>query len=136
MTLVARFEVSNSPVLMGDLLISGPEKPGAAPLKLPTVDDITEIYPEDWEWDRPIGLNQKIAIISDRLAVGWAGSVVSASVAIKQLREYVQTHGDEPDKIRKFVESDPFRRAQTAPCRSRSRGMGLLTMKALCLHSN
>ena len=108
MTLVARFEVSNSPVLMGDLLISGPEKPGAAPLKLPTVDDIREVYPEDWEWHRPIALKQKIAIVSDRLAVGWAGNEISATVAIKKLCEYVRTHGDEPDKIREFAESPLF----------------------------
>ena len=107
MTLVARFEVSNSPVLVGDLLISGPEKTGAAPLKLPTIDDITAIWPKGSGWC-PNGVNQKIAIISDRLAVGWAGSSVSASVAIKQLHECVQTHGDDPAIIKRFVESDSF----------------------------
>ena len=108
MTLVARFEVSNSPVLLGDLLISGSERPGADPLKIPTIDDIAEIYPEDWEWHRPNGLKQKIAIISDRLAVGWAGKEISATVAINKLREHVLTHGDELDKIREFVESPVF----------------------------
>jgi hypothetical protein len=62
MTLGARFEVSNSPVLMGDLLIWGTEKSGA-PLKLPTIDDITEIYPQDSGWC-PNGVQQNIAIIS------------------------------------------------------------------------
>jgi len=107
MTLVARFDVSNSPVLMGDLLISGLEKPGAAPLKVPTIDDITEIYPQDSGWC-PNGLRQKIAIISDRFAAGWAGNEISAIVALKQLREFVRTHGDEPGKIREFVESPLF----------------------------
>ena len=108
MTLVARFAISNSPVLMGDLLISGSGKPGAAPLKVPTIDDITELYPEDWEWDRPNGLKQEIAIISDRLAVGWAGKEISATVAINKLRKHVLTHGDELHKIREFVESPVF----------------------------
>ena len=107
MTLVARFEVGNSPVLMGDLLISG-RRPGAEYLKLPTIDDIREIFPDDWEWARPIALKQKIAIISDCLAVGWAGCEISASVVIKKLREHVLANGDGLDKIREFVESPVF----------------------------
>jgi len=83
---------------MGDLLISGLEKPGAG-LKLPTVDDIRDVYPEG-SWFGPIRLRQKIEIISDHLAVGWAGNAIAAIVAIKALREYVRVHGDEPAKSR------------------------------------
>ena len=72
---------------MGDLLLSGPEDPGAGPLKLPTVDDIREVYPEDYEWHRPIALKQKIAIISDRPAVGWAGREIILSRAGRTCRE-------------------------------------------------
>ena len=128
MTLVARFEVSNSPVLLGDLLISGSERPGADPLKIPTIDDITEIYPEDWEWHRPIGLKQKIAIISDRLAVGWAGKEISATVAINKLREHVLTHGDELDKIREFVESPVFEGCDRAGARDYAAFLGFFSL--------
>ena len=65
MTVIAGFIAEGSPILMGDLLISGPEAPGR-PLHLPTVRDFSAVFPEGSAFV-PISTRQKIALVSNEL---------------------------------------------------------------------
>lgn len=83
MTLIAGFTVNNAPILIGDILISGKEYQ-QPPVKIPTVGDVSEVFPGGSGFT-VVGTRQKICIISDNLAIGWAGSYVAAKVIIQDL---------------------------------------------------
>lgn len=81
MTAVMRLKINNWPIILGDLLTSGPERPGRRTM-IPTTEyvdqeDLIQILPTG-TGDVPVGLRQKIAIISDNLVIGWAGSYIAA----------------------------------------------------------
>ena len=84
MTAVLRSFVSNWPIMLGDLLLSGPEQQN--PVHVPTVADITEIFPTGSGW-APAALQQKIAMLADNLVVGWAGNRLAAKILIADLWE-------------------------------------------------
>ena len=87
MTAVARIAIAEYPMLLADLLLSGP--PLSAPLALiPTVDDLSVVFPFNSE-RVPHGLCQKIAIVSPNLVVGWSGSYSTARDVISELRRRV-----------------------------------------------
>lgn len=72
------------PVLMGDLLISSPD--GDENMPTPTyVNGTREIYADSE--DKPVGLNQKLYVINDRLCVALGGRVSQMKTFIKRLRE-------------------------------------------------
>ena len=80
MTAVARLLVKEQPLLLGDLLLSNRPKPGShVPLPIVNVN-----YRETVGGSGPSGLCQKIAIITDCIAIGWAGK-------LKQLMAYFMT---------------------------------------------
>ena len=83
MTLVARLTPGGFPLLVGDILISGPELPDT-PLTLPTIVDITDIFPTGSGFV-PIRLAQKITVVGDNLVIAWAGQALTASTVIKDL---------------------------------------------------
>jgi hypothetical protein len=69
MSLVARLAIKDYPLLLGDLLLSGPEDPSATFL-VPSVGDIREVFPPRSGFV-PCGLCQKVAVIGDNLVIGW-----------------------------------------------------------------
>lgn len=84
MTAVTRLAIYNNwPVILGDLLLSGPEQSGRR-VCLPTIEDITDIFPEGSGYV-PVGLQQKIAVVTDNLVIGWAGSYIAAKIVIGDL---------------------------------------------------
>lgn len=84
MTLIAGFEVQGSPILFGDLLISGVGEFENLDVAVPAIGPVGDFFGgSGWAiW----GLRQKIVIISDCCAVAWAGSFVGARIAIDRLR--------------------------------------------------
>lgn len=69
--------------MMADLLVSGRPIPGQSSI-VPTRDDLSTIFPPNSVLV-PRGLRQKIAIVSDDLVVGWAGTVAVAADVIGEL---------------------------------------------------
>jgi hypothetical protein len=70
-------------VLFGDFLVIG-----AVPnpqIRIPTLGVVTEdMVPKEWKWS-PTTLAPKIAIISDQLAVAYAGSAFTAETFLKEI---------------------------------------------------
>jgi hypothetical protein len=85
MTLVARLAIKDFPLLIGDVLVSAP-KSSAAPRSIPTVGQLSEDVLEN-AYHVPTGLYQKIAVISDNLVIGWAGTRVASKLVVQELIE-------------------------------------------------
>jgi hypothetical protein len=86
MTVVARLIIDNCPLLIGDLLLSN-KLPGRDVL-LPTTHNILRATSNgDVPWD----LCQKIVLIGDHIAVGWAGALNAAQDLIGELNLRVTT---------------------------------------------
>lgn len=77
MTLVAHYKSFGVPTLIGDLLVSGPTDPGR-PVHIPAARSINEciLLPAN---TFIAGLNQKVVLCSDKLAVAWSGSRFQAA---------------------------------------------------------
>jgi len=83
MTVVAAFTVNGVPVMLGDLLISGPST-GRASIHIPTVGDAIPSLPEDGQL-AIAQLRQKLCIIGDNIALGWSGSLLAATMVVEGL---------------------------------------------------
>jgi hypothetical protein len=83
MTLVVRLAISDYPLLLGDVLVSGPETAGSS-LVVPTVGAMTNVFPEGSGYV-PTDLRQKLAVLGDNLVLGWAGSRIAAKVVTREL---------------------------------------------------
>ncbi len=84
MTLIARLAINDFPMLVGDLLLSGPSVPDTQD-DVPTTENLTAIFPAGSTYV-PRGLRQKIAVVADNLVVGWAGRLITAQEVIAELR--------------------------------------------------
>jgi hypothetical protein len=82
MTAVARLLVKEQPLLIGDLLLSNRPTPGRE-IQLPIVN-VT--YREAVGDKGPSGLCQKIAILTDSIAVGWSGNRQAAQGVLADLK--------------------------------------------------
>jgi hypothetical protein len=82
MTAVAGLEINNYPLLVGDLLLSGPNE--STGFSVPTVDDLSTVFPAGSGFT-PSGLSQKITLISEDVMIAWAGNKLAASYVIKEL---------------------------------------------------
>ena len=81
MTLVASILGKGLPVLLGDLLISREGEVADSVISVPSVGEISASafgY-------TAVQLRQKLCIINDGLAVGWAGSRTAATTVIRDL---------------------------------------------------
>ena len=84
MTLIVAFEVNGWPVVVGDLLLSGPESQ-RTPVHIPTIGDTEQVFPSGSGWTIA-GLSQKIIRITDYCVVGWSGNKIVATMLIKELK--------------------------------------------------
>lgn len=84
MTAVARIAIEECPMLVADLLLSGPPLPGVT-ASVPTTDDLSAAFPAGSPIV-PRELCQKIAVVSENLVVGWAGGYDTARTVIGELR--------------------------------------------------
>ena len=65
-------------MLMGDLLLSIKESRSTSPALIPTAEDLSKVFPAGSTYV-PSGLRQKIIVLSDTFALGWAGTRVMTS---------------------------------------------------------
>ena len=85
MTLVASFSVRGHPVLIGDIMVSQPaDDRDYGPFHIPTHSDVNKFAPKLSGWVVS-GLVQKVAVLSDRLVIAWAGSAISAQALTNDL---------------------------------------------------
>lgn len=89
MTAVARIAIEDQPMLVADLLLSGPPLPGVI-AALPTTNDLSSAFPSGSS-KVPRALCQKIAVVSDDLLVGWSGLYDIARKVIGELRTLATT---------------------------------------------
>jgi hypothetical protein len=89
------------PVLMGDLLISSPN--GDDNMPTPTyVNGTKEIFAN--AEDKPIGLNQKLYVINDRLCVALGGRVSQMETFLTKLRVIYDTVDFDDDDLWSFAD--------------------------------
>src|SRR6266403_4497903 len=84
MTLIAAAGIATYPAVFGDLLISGPERPGSAP-DISLAGAVTSVFPPGSDWSI-LGLSQKVVLLGDHCVIAWAGDVVFARTVIAGLR--------------------------------------------------
>jgi len=84
MTLVSSFVVSGHTFLLGDALISRTSDCAVSPLHLPTIGDISEVFPPGSGFI-PVELCQKILLVNPGMAVGWSGSRVYAKSVLSDV---------------------------------------------------
>jgi hypothetical protein len=101
MTLVTTIRERGLPLIIGDLLISGRETPGHS-ARVPTAGLIDRVFPAGSGFTI-VGLRQKIAIINDHCAVGWAGSMVGAAHIIRALRAEGQRGPLTPPRVHEII---------------------------------
>lgn len=85
MTVIAGFTIEGHPMLVGDLLISGPN-PSGNNVQIPTVGETSQYY--DGLECTVLRLEQKIVVIGDNLIISWAGSRIAALTVLRDLVEY------------------------------------------------
>lgn len=85
MTLIASFTINGYPIIIGDLLISS-QAGAIKPCRIPTVGEITNIFP-DISTFVPVGLSQKVIIVDDDFVLAWAGNKLQATVAVNIIFE-------------------------------------------------
>ena len=106
MTAVAQIAIQECPMLVADLLLSGPPLPGVTAL-LPTSDDLSAAFPPG-SLIVPRELCQKIAIVSENLVVGWAGGYDIARTVIGELRRLDAAKRFTNESLQRYFESlDP-----------------------------
>ena len=84
MTLIAAAGIDTYPVVFGDLLISGPERPGSAP-DISLAGAVTSVFPPGSDW-AILRLSQKVVLLGDNCVIAWAGDVVFARTVTAGLR--------------------------------------------------
>lgn len=84
MTLIAAFFCDGVPIILGDIIISRPGRTGAT-IGVPTIGESTNISPAGSGYSIT-GLRQKVAVLSDDLALAWAGNVIAARTLVEELR--------------------------------------------------
>lgn len=78
-----RFEYKKVfPIIFGDLLLSG--SPTTEGLRLPTTGKVIELTPNRCE-PSPVGLRQKVSLISENLVMGWSGNYLTAKDILHDL---------------------------------------------------
>jgi hypothetical protein len=101
MTAVAAVKTRNHPLLIGDLLLSGPEDPQRT-FRSPTIGPITRIFPEGSSFV-PVAMRQKLSIFGETLAVGWAGDATSARSLLKDLAAAHHSNALTPATLATFI---------------------------------
>lgn len=86
--------------MLGDLLISGPERTDAVP-SIPSAGAVTNVFPLGSGFSIR-GLKQKIHILSSDCAIAWAGTEIYAKAAMKDLRKLANSNGLNLATIQKY----------------------------------
>src|ERR1041385_4580213 len=90
MTLIAQFAIGDQPILIGDILLSGPELKTQS-VAVPTIGDTKRLFPKGSE-KVILGVRQKVTILSpDRLMIAWANKAFVARQVLTEWRDLAQT---------------------------------------------
>jgi hypothetical protein len=84
MTVILGFKINDLPVLVGDIVISGPEELEEVTV-IPTVGNSHAVFPEGSGWTIT-NLKQKVNIVSSNLMIAWAGDYSIAKYVISELK--------------------------------------------------
>jgi hypothetical protein len=107
MTLIAALGFASSEpqaVLFGDLLLTGPRIENS-PQPLPTHLNAHEFF-GGFGWGI-VGMCQKVCLLSDTMAVAWAGSWLGARIAIQALRDRFANVPTKPAEILDYLKGEP-----------------------------
>ncbi|TWO69504.1 hypothetical protein FN976_19660 [Caenimonas sedimenti] len=100
MTAIAALSCGEIPVVIGDLLVTRATViPGAVPI--PALGDASDFFGGAWAI---AGLKQKVVLVNDDCVIAWAGSWVSARVALHDLREWLGYRVPSADEVVKFFQ--------------------------------
>jgi len=83
MTLIVQLSIKGAPLMIGDVLLSSPQRTGLK-VTLPLVGDINEVLAKNGQ-PFQVDFTQKVNILSDRLVVAWSGSMIVAERALGAL---------------------------------------------------
>lgn len=97
MTVIASYSVEGSPIILGDLLISGYER-GDSSLNIPGVGDVSNVFPKGSGFV-PTSLCQKIVILDQYCALAWAGKKIIAASIINDLIKIIEDVGPNQSSI-------------------------------------
>jgi len=106
MTLIAAFSCEGVPIILGDVVVSGPERTGAT-VGVPTVDELTNVFPAGSSYSIT-GTCQKVAVLSDDLVVAWAGNVIAAKTLIEELRARLRAGRMTLDSLNAFLKNEAY----------------------------
>jgi hypothetical protein len=84
MTLIAAWKEGDTPVLIGDLVMSRIGEFESPHHPLPTRDDLDDLLPVEW-FRHIVEPCQKVYAISDNVAIGWCDHKLSAKIIIKDI---------------------------------------------------
>ena len=108
MTLIARAKFGRFCFYIGDLLLTG-ERNSGRPVDLPVARNINSLLPQAAS-RRVTGTAQKLNLVSERLIIGWAGSLVQAR---PMLRDFATLSASGKltclDDVRDAIERVPWR---------------------------
>jgi hypothetical protein len=106
MTLVAAARIRGVPVVFGDILISQRESNPGPSRPLPTRADAGDFLRAPYSI---AGVRRKVVILSNHLAVAWAGSLLGAKQLIGELRGFVRnTPNLDRDHLFAFLDQDGY----------------------------
>ncbi len=102
MSLIVGFSFNSTPLIIGDLLISGDEAhlPG---VNLPTIVDIKDVFPPGSGFV-PIGLKQKVIVVNEKLCVAWAGKMIEADYLIDEITEEFKAKEVNLNNVQQFMD--------------------------------
>lgn len=100
MTVIFSFEYKELPFLAGDLLLSGMSS--KTELNVPTIGQVEQVFPNGSGFV-PLELRQKVNLISDNLAIAWAGDLIAAIVVIKEIEAQGLASSPSKSQIEEFV---------------------------------
>lgn len=107
MTAIVRLAFDNKvPLILGDLMLSGPKKGGSTTLIMPTVEKAQDIFSTGFD-KIPYELHQKIAVLGDNLVIGWSGDHLNATEVIRDLYAENKTTPVTKSVLEDFFQSVP-----------------------------
>lgn len=102
MTLIVGFTVGTQPVLLGDLLISGPE-PKHDSLNLPTIGESQKVFPVGSGF-MITGITQKVNVLSENLMIAWAGRRYIAKSILTELNALIRREPLTIESLKEYFE--------------------------------
>lgn len=106
MTLIASIIRFGTPVVIGDLLVSTPRRLGVPKLSTPVAANINAHLPEGTEYVIS-DLSRKLAIVGDRLAIGFADTLFAARPILTDIRTQVASHQYKRSDLDEFLKDFP-----------------------------